>query len=117
VPRATYSGPIPACSQQAADLRRKVYGSLAWIISACIGALIIITIIAAFRSSLKMKVSALNSCAIASLISFSWATLGRLSAKTWSRDTLFERLDAVIFWFLYWIGALFGSVAALVTYS
>jgi len=44
--------------------------------------------------------------ALLSVISFSWATLGRLgwAGQTFGGDTVFEDLDNLIFTCLYWLG-------------
>jgi len=50
-----------------------------------------------------------------SVFLFAWATLGRLGwfGQSWKGDTVVERLDARIFWLLYWLGTFLGSLAVL----
>ncbi len=54
--------------------------------------------------------------AIASVGSFSWGTLGRLgwTERSYKGVTVFEELDAAIFWLLYWLGS-FCGVASVVS--
>lgn len=51
--------------------------------------------------------------AILSILSFSWATLGRLGweGQSFAGNTVFEDLDQLIFKSLYWFGAFFGVLA------
>ena len=51
--------------------------------------------------------------AILSILSFSWATLGRLGweGQSFAGNTVFEDLDKLIFKSLYWFGAFFGILA------
>lgn len=51
--------------------------------------------------------------AILSILSFSWATLGRLGweGQSFAGNTVFEDLDQLIFKSLYWLGAFFGVLA------
>jgi hypothetical protein len=51
----------------------------------------------------------------ASMFSFAWSTLARLSKPKTSLggDSVIERLDTRIFWFLYWVGTLFGTLALI----
>lgn len=50
---------------------------------------------------------------ILSILSFSWATLGRLGweGQSFKGDTVFEDLDELIFKSLYWLGTFFGVLA------
>jgi len=55
---------------------------------------------------------------VLSLFSFSWATLGRLGweGQTCDGGTIFEKLDSDIFWFLYFMGTMFGAVSIMANY-
>jgi len=50
-----------------------------------------------------------------SVVAFAWATLGRLgwSGQSMGGNTVFERLDELIFRVLYWIGTFLGILALL----
>ena len=50
---------------------------------------------------------------VASMLCFSWATLGRLgwSGQTIKGETVFEKLDTAIFWILYFFGTLLGVIS------
>jgi hypothetical protein len=96
-------------------LRKRLITSLLWILSACC--------IAFFVMLLRIKSFCIGSLpthssilAFFSIISFSWATLGRLGweGQTMAGDTVFEQLDYFIFWCLYWLGTLFGTLAFLI---
>jgi hypothetical protein len=93
---------------QAANMRRQVYGSFGWILFACVVALVMIRLL-----GWPAQLSRSTGAGIASVIMFSSATLGRLSSKTWSGDSLLERLDAAILWSLYWLGTLLAVIAAV----
>jgi hypothetical protein len=96
-------------------LRKRLVSSLLWILSACFVAFILVKSISrniCFASFLTRH----SDLAFLSIISFSWATLGRLGweGQTMAGDTVFEQLDKSIFWLLYWLGTLFGTLAFLI---
>lgn len=89
-------------------LRRKTFISLAWVLSA--------VIIAGYLFVPIQSITQQQVFAILSIISFSWGTLGRLgwNERSYGGSTIFEELDAAIFWALYWIGA-FSGIGTLVS--
>ena len=52
---------------------------------------------------------------VISIFSFSWATLGRLGwqGQTIKGETVFEKLDLALFWFLYFMGTLLGVLSII----
>ncbi len=90
------------------NLRRKTFISLAWVLSA--------VIIAGYLFVPIQSITQQQMFATLSVISFSWGTLGRLGwiERSYKGATIFEELDVIIFWTLYWVGA-FSGIAALVS--
>lgn len=92
-----------------ANLRRKTFLSLAWVISAVVAAAFVFVIPAVPNHTVTTQ----HAFAAASVFCFSWGTLGRLgwNERSYKGSTIFEELDAIIFWALYWGGTLFGVAA------
>lgn len=88
-------------------LRRKTIVSFGWTASAVAAAA---TILAPQQSSISSQAW----FAITSVVCFSAGTLGRLgwNQGSFSSATVYEELDAIFFWTLYWIGT-FTGIAAL----
>lgn len=89
--------------------RRKTLLSLFWVLSALVAAI-------AFVLAQQMNPPSFSRqhwFGIASFGSFSWGTLGRLGwhQGSFSGATIYEELDTLMFWLLYWIGTLCGVVA------
>lgn len=92
-------------------LRSKTFVSLAWVaFAALFAAIAFVHPIAGTRGLNRQQIFT-----IASIMCFSWGTLGRLgwTERSYKGVTVFEELDTVIFWVLYWLGTLFG-VATIV---
>lgn len=91
------------------DLRRKTFFSLAWVLSAMAVAVLVLPVTPIHALTRQQAFAAV------SVFCFSWATLGRLgwNERSYKGSTIFEELDTVIFWVLYWLGTLSG-VAAVV---
>ena len=87
-------------------LRRKTFISLSWVLSA--------VIIAGYLFVPIRFITQQQMFSTLSVISFSWETLGRLgwNERSYKGATIFEELDTIIFWALYWKGA-FSGMAAL----
>lgn len=90
-------------------LRRKTLISFAWTASAVFFAMVLFSI----PQLSPPKLSQQHLFAIVSVGSFSWGTLGRLGWHhgSFSGATIYEELDTIIFWFLYWIGTMCGIAA------
>lgn len=97
--------------RRAEVLRRKLFNSFIWVFSAC--CLAILFIILSSKVQICGLLTLKNLFGLFSIISFAWATLGRLgwAGQSWSGDTVIERLDDLIFWTLYWTGTFFGVLA------
>ena len=100
--------------ERAKFLRKRLVSSLLWILSACCIAFLIMSLLSVGVCAYSALTWS-NIFAIFSIISFSWATLGRLGweGQSWKGDTVFEQLDYSIFWILYWLGTLFGILVFL----
>lgn len=87
-------------------LRSKTLVSLAWVGSAAALGLLFFVLPAVPSGRLSQP----QWLAITSVVAFSWATLGRLGWENQSNkgETIYEELDASIFWILYWLGAICG---------
>ncbi|MGC1172310.1 hypothetical protein [Polaromonas sp.] len=85
-------------------LRKKTFVSLVWVLSA-LGVAILITGAPRFGEA--------HIYAIGSICCLSWGTLGRLGwhQGSFSGATIYEELDTIIFWSLYWTGTMFGIAA------
>jgi len=90
-------------------LLRKLGLSFLWIFLACLSGLVVL------RLMPGMSIGINKGFGVLSLLSFSWATLGRLGweGQTIGGGTVFEKLDSDIFWFLYFMGTMFGVVSIL----
>ena len=99
--------------ERAILLRRRLILSLVWILSACCVAFLVIASISNIQISTFLTLSRV--LALSSIVSFAWATLGRLgwAGQSFKGDTVFEQLDDVIFRSLYWVGTLLGTLAFL----
>nr|WP_286948000.1 hypothetical protein [Pseudomonas sp. UBA6718] len=97
-------------ARRCVSLRNKTLLSLAWVLSA-----IALAYLMLFQHFEISSLTRQHGFAVASLIAFSWATLGRLgwSDQSFKGTTIFERLDVFLFWLLYWLGTCFGVVATL----
>lgn len=94
-----------------ANLRRKTFHSFAWVSSAVLFAAFVFV----FPAEPLQALTSQHVFAATSLSCFSWATLGRLgwNERSYGGNTIFEELDAIIFWTLYWVGTLFGVAATV----
>ena len=90
-------------------LCQKQAQSFLWIFLACLAGLVVLGLMPG------MSIGINKGFGVLSLFSFSWATLGRLGweGQTIDGGTVFEKLDSDIFWFLYFIGTLFGVISIL----
>lgn len=97
--------------QRQTYLRRKTVTSLVWVLFAVLAAMWIVYPYLTPTSATRQQMFG-----VASVVSFSWGTLGRLgwNEKSTRGATLFEELDNFMFWLLYWVGTVCG-VAAVVT--
>lgn len=98
-------------AQHRSNLRRKTFLSFAWVMSAALVAAFVFVFPVLSIEGLTTQ----QAFAAASVFCFSWGTLGRLgwNERSYGGSTLFEELDAVIFWMLYWVGTLFGIAATV----
>ena len=89
---------------------RKLWISFLWILSAVILDTVILFI------SQDKSIGLNKSIGVLSLFCFSWATLGRLGweGQTFAGNTVFEKLDSDLFWILYFLGTLFGTISIAV---
>lgn len=94
-------------------LRKKLLRSFIVILSAIIFGFLCITVLS--KITIKDMLSTNHIFILLSMVSFSWATLGRLGweGQTAAGDTVIEELDKFIFRFLYWLGALFAVFAIM----
>lgn len=92
-------------------LRKKLLSSLILSLTAIGLAIIIIKYISENEFSIK----SLNIYAIISISSFSIATLGKIGweGQSYGGNTVFEKLDKFLLWFLYFIGILFGTLSII----
>ncbi len=91
-------------------LLRKLWGSFCWILSASIIALAVIV----FLDVTKLFTFFVSKfITVASIFCFSFATLARLGweGQTCAGDSVFEKLDEGIFWFMYFMGTFFGVIS------
>ena len=95
--------------QRRDDLRFKTVHSFLWVLSGAALGMYFITLLLAPETDPPAR----SVLAIASMICFSWATLGRLgwAGQSFKGETIFEELDTGIFWALYWLGACLGTAA------
>ena len=94
-------------------LRKKLLRSFIVILSAIIFGFLCITVLS--KTTIKDMLSANRVFILLSMVSFSWATLGRLGweGQTCAGDTVIEELDKFIFKSLYWLGTLFAVFAIM----
>ncbi|PUB75940.1 MAG: hypothetical protein DBO99_15860 [gamma proteobacterium symbiont of Ctena orbiculata] len=88
-------------------LRSHIAVSLLWLSTA--------TLIAIITEDIAGAVADSSFLGIWSALAFGVATLGRLgwSGQSFSGDTIVERLDRGLFWFLYWAGMFVATWAVL----
>lgn len=94
--------------ERGSALRSKTLLSFLWIFSAVVTAYLGLL---QFSGTTSLTLQQVFSAA--SVFTFAWATLGRLSWLELSHKgiTIFERLDVFLFWTQYWLGTLFGVIA------
>lgn len=92
-------------------LRRKSVFSLTWIFFAAATAAWMV-----YPQLMPCTATRQQGYGVASVIFFSWGTLGRLGwvERSYKGATIYEELDTFMFWFLYWLGTVCG-VAAVVS--
>ena len=90
-------------------LRLKTVKSLFWVLSGAALGMYFITLVLAPETDPPAQ----SVLAIATMICFAWATLGRLgwAGQSFKGETIFEELDTGIFWALYWLGACLATAA------
>jgi hypothetical protein len=97
----------PVFVERLRALRKGLVASFIFLISA--------VVVAFLLTKLGCRLSARDKVWLggASIFSFAWSTLARLTARSFGEDTVLERLDTRIFWFLYWVGMLLGTLALI----
>jgi hypothetical protein len=92
--------------QRRSLLRRNVFRTF-FILASAVGVSLLFSLILGVPPSFRPWLG------VSSLFCFAWSTLARLawSGQSYRGDTVFERLDELIFKFLYWLGTFLGTLA------
>jgi hypothetical protein len=99
----------PVLSERVSLLRRGLAVSFVFLASAVLLAVLMIAFGCRASGMVKIWLGGL------SLFCFAWSTLARLGkpGTSWGGETVIERLDSRIFWFLYWLGTFAGTFALI----
>jgi hypothetical protein len=98
----------PVVEGRLQTFRRGVWGSFWFLVTAVIAAMIL----AAFWHAAPGVKVLLGD---ASIFVFAWSTLARIGrgATSFGGNTILERIDLRVFWILYWVGTLLGTLALI----